>query len=72
MIHLLSRNSGAAVRDALLSRSTGSGSMHQRLAAEGAVKHLQGVQDVDNDITLAAPSRPLVEAPAEGRALWRS
>ena len=41
--------------------------MHERAAAECAVKHIHGVQGVANNITVEAPSRP-VEADAAGRA----
>jgi osmotically-inducible protein OsmY len=46
--------------------------MHQRLAAECAVKYIRGVTGVRNAITLEAPPRPRVEAPAEGRAPWHA
>ncbi|HEU4890879.1 MAG TPA: BON domain-containing protein [Vicinamibacterales bacterium] len=46
--------------------------MHQRLEAERAVKHIQGVAGVNNDITLEIPRRPLVEARVEGRPPWHA
>lgn len=45
-------------------------SMHQRLAAECAVKYIQGVKRVNNDIALEAPPRLFVGPSAEGRAAW--
>jgi osmotically-inducible protein OsmY len=46
--------------------------MHQRLAAECAVKYIQGVKGVANDITVDAPRRPPVKGSAEGRASWHA
>lgn len=44
--------------------------LHQRLAAECAVKYIQGVRGVANDITLEAPPLPPAEGPVEGRTPW--
>jgi osmotically-inducible protein OsmY len=44
------------------------GGMHQRLAAECAVKYIHGLKGVINDITLAAPQREPIKRSAERRA----
>lgn len=44
--------------------------MHQRLAAECAVKYIHGVKGVINDITLEAAPRQPVERSVEGSASW--
>ena len=46
--------------------------IHQRLAAECAVKYIHGVKGVANDITLETPSEPTAEAPVEGRTPWHA
>ena len=46
-------------------------SMHQRGVAECAVKYIQGVKDIHNDITLEAPPRTPVEGLVEGTATSR-
>jgi osmotically-inducible protein OsmY len=46
--------------------------IHQRLAAECAVKYIRGVKGVANDIALETPCRPAMESPVEGRAPWHA
>jgi osmotically-inducible protein OsmY len=45
-------------------------SMHQRLAAEFAVKYIEGVKGVANDITVEVDAPAAVEGRVEGRTLW--
>ena len=60
----------AVVSDGFITLDGIVSAMHQRLAAERAVKYIQGVKGVANDIALEAPQQPPVEAPAEGSSPW--
>jgi osmotically-inducible protein OsmY len=62
----------AVVCDGVISLDGHVSAMHQRLAAEGAVKYIHGVKGVVNDITLEAPHPQPVESPAEGSASWHA
>jgi osmotically-inducible protein OsmY len=62
----------AVVSDGLITLDGTVRGMHQRLAAECAVKCIHGVKGVANDITLKVPRRSPVETPPEGRATWHA
>lgn len=55
----------AVVRDGFITLDGTVSSMHQRLSAEYAVRFIQGVKGVANDITLDAPQRQVVTEHAE-------
>ena len=56
----------AVVSDGFITLDGTVSGMHQRFAAECAVKNIPGVKGVNNDITLETPPRPSVKAPVEG------
>lgn len=58
----------AVVSDGFITLDGTVRSLHQRMAAESAVKYIQGVKGVANDVTLESS----VEASCEGRAIWHA
>jgi osmotically-inducible protein OsmY len=62
----------AVVSDGFITLDGTVNAIHQRLAAECAVKYIHGVKGVANDITLETPYEPPVEGPVEGRAPWHA
>ena len=60
----------AVVSDGFITLDGTVTAIHQRLAAECAVKYIQGVRGVANDITLETPDLPPVEGTVDGRASW--
>lgn len=60
----------AVVSDGFITLDGTVNAIHQRLAAECAVKYIHGVKGVANDIALETPCQPPVEGPVEGRAPW--
>lgn len=61
----------AVVSDGFITLDGTVTAIHQRLAAESAVKYLAGVTGVANDITLEAPEPPAL-GPTARRVLWHA
>ena len=62
----------AVVCDGFITLDGTVSSLHQRLAADSAVKYIRGVKGVTNDIALESAPRPLIEAAVEGREPWHA
>lgn len=58
----------AVVRDGVITLDGTVSAMHQRLSAEYAVRFIQGVKGVANDITLDTPQRQVVTERVERRS----
>lgn len=63
-------NVQAVVSDGFVTLDGTVAAIHQRDAAEGAVKYIAGVKAVANDITLEAPFRPGVDGLITRRVPW--
>lgn len=62
----------AVVSDGFITLDGTVTAIHQRLAAECAVKYIYGVKGVANDIALETPCQLPVKRPDEGRAPWHA
>lgn len=62
----------AVVRDGFITLDGTVSAMHQRIAAESAVKYIQGVTEVINDITVETSMTPVIGAAVDRRNTSRN